>query len=387
MENYFQFPLCTLAMKKPVAEIIEAIISYGTITAGLAVLKGLNDRQRREKCDRFGLAYKFADSLELAAHLGGAACNERIDNVKSCVTRYHSINNDAAAWWQKYGRSPFVRLRADILYDMKTGSRMSWREFRVLAGIYSVIGAKNYPVLIRLSMIDARHCGFAGREMLGKGVRNGDCLDRLTPKQLRGTVEKLWQQRWFARVTPDPHGRKTYYSHRMTDDEMREKLFDKAIRAPAFRAKMRAKDQLLAQRIEHAKSTYKTRTTDGVTCSLRSERAVNGHRGDNGKGSVRAPLIETSSTETYKEKPTNKKGALCNAPSRFSFSPRFPYPRTEEEMYATLEVHGVEPDPDYDGNFFDQHRRNHWQIRGRPIFDWIALYVARLKVTSPDNLK
>jgi hypothetical protein len=66
--------------------------------------------------------------------------------------------------------------------------------------------------------------------------------------------------------------------------------------------------------------------------------------------------------------------------------PRFPYPKTEEEMYATLEARGIEPDPDYDGDFFNDMEQRDWRLpNGAPVYDWIALYEARLQTTSPEN--
>lgn len=74
------------------------------------------------------------------------------------------------------------------------------------------------------------------------------------------------------------------------------------------------------------------------------------------------------------------KGTSSEAPSGFS---RHPYPKSEEEMIETLELHDVEHIPDYDGNFFETMTRNDWKIRGERVFDWIETYRARLMVTYP----
>lgn len=92
------------------------------------------------------------------------------------------------------------------------------------------------------------------------------------------------------------------------------------------------------------------------------------------------PITKTTAKTSKQRK---VKGAFGKAPC--SFSLRYEYPRTEEEMYATLETHGIEPNPDYDGNFFETMQRNGWTIRGERVFDWIETYVARLTVTSPSG--
>ncbi len=52
-------------------------------------------------------------------------------------------------------------------------------------------------------------------------------------------------------------------------------------------------------------------------------------------------------------------------------------------MYETLENEGIEISPDHDGHFFDQMEHNGWKINGKPVFDWIATYQARMEVTTP----
>jgi hypothetical protein len=52
-------------------------------------------------------------------------------------------------------------------------------------------------------------------------------------------------------------------------------------------------------------------------------------------------------------------------------------------MHETLKQHGVEPNPDYDGNFFASMQRCGWLIKGKPVHDWIATYAARLAKTTP----
>jgi hypothetical protein len=63
--------------------------------------------------------------------------------------------------------------------------------------------------------------------------------------------------------------------------------------------------------------------------------------------------------------------------------PKIAYPESEQEMHAVLEALGIEPNPDYDGDFFAQMDASAWTIRGEPIRDWPAVYVARLERTQP----
>lgn len=71
--------------------------------------------------------------------------------------------------------------------------------------------------------------------------------------------------------------------------------------------------------------------------------------------------------------------------SRSDFVPKYPYPESEEEGYATLETEGVEIEPSYDGNFFQDMIDHDWMIDGEPVYDWKATYVARVQKILADR--
>lgn len=84
-----------------------------------------------------------------------------------------------------------------------------------------------------------------------------------------------------------------------------------------------------------------------------------------------------------KKKQGNEKGGFV--PKRTCFvSPRYPYPTSEEEMYAILEIREVDIDPDHDGNFFNDFSKRNWRMPdGSPVYDWVETYIARLEHCAP----
>jgi len=90
----------------------------------------------------------------------------------------------------------------------------------------------------------------------------------------------------------------------------------------------------------------------------------------------------SSYSETTRTK-TTQKGAHSPLRSERTVSFFVPYPESEEEMYITLGLYGIEGNPDYDGNFFEQMQASDWTIQGQPVWDWPATYKARLEVTMP----
>jgi hypothetical protein len=83
---------------------------------------------------------------------------------------------------------------------------------------------------------------------------------------------------------------------------------------------------------------------------------------------------------TYKEE---EKGSSLRSEPKPATSESIQYPTSEEEMYDALEAAGIEPNPDYDGKFYQQMRMSQWKIRGKPVHDWIALYKARVENNRP----
>ena len=92
--------------------------------------------------------------------------------------------------------------------------------------------------------------------------------------------------------------------------------------------------------------------------------------------------VHNSHKNSHRKKGKGSLTPLRSGRTVSDFEPRFPYPETEDEMYDTLEQHDVEPNPDYDGNFFEQMVASGWTIQGNPVWDWIATYQARLEVTG-----
>jgi hypothetical protein len=104
-------------------------------------------------------------------------------------------------------------------------------------------------------MIRARASGCKSPAVMKAEIDAGRPLpEPLTIKQVRGTVADLHERGFFARVTPNPHGRATYFSHRMAADALRERLFHRSTYSRKFHQEQRRQDGELAARIRNAKA-------------------------------------------------------------------------------------------------------------------------------------
>lgn len=301
-DKYLQFPLCALAFCPDAKDCLEHIISYGFIEAGASVVRSADTEKLKELCSCHSLPKTMYKSWDLAAEIGAGMCGITIGSRECSLKRHSALASHLGEWEKRYGKDGSVRVRKDLCFEVRDKDGMTFREFRVLCAIYSSIGSKSCPVAIPVRMIDARVCGCKSEAVLeAELVCHKEKLPpRLTQKQLRGTIRKLHELGWFARCTPDPHGRKTFYSHRLRDDEMRDRLFKRATYSHTFKHEQRLKDSELSERIKAAKGTFNRQQNASKEGQLEGtpESAESQCHGD-GKGNGRAPIIETLEIQTH----------------------------------------------------------------------------------------
>ena len=248
-EPFFQFPLCVLALP----DMIDHVIAYGFIEAGRLAMSRIGVDDRKDCCKRFGLRMTQANSWELAAHLGAETCGIRIGNLQQAIDRYHKVVAHRDAWTQRHGAEPLVRIRTDLCFRARDGQGLSIREFRVLAAIYSSIGANPYRGVTE-SIIRVRAIGCKSSAVMN--AEKASLPPLLSEKAARGTVTRLHQTGFFARVTPNRHGRRTFYSHRLTDSDLRDRLLASLTYSKKFADERRKKEHDLADQIRAKKGDY-----------------------------------------------------------------------------------------------------------------------------------
>jgi hypothetical protein len=119
------------------------------------------------------------------------------------------------------GAGLLVRVRSDLMWEF----RDSWafRDAAILCGVYAGVGDAAYKRL-DCNRIRTLAMGFASAaELKEHGAElnyqlvNGQ-KTKLTDRQVRHTLSQLERRKLFQRATPD--GRHTYYSHRLSEQEM-----------------------------------------------------------------------------------------------------------------------------------------------------------------------
>lgn len=132
-------------------------------------------------------------------------------------------NNAARAvvdkWQAKYGSSFPVRLKTTYYYEMRDDRMLSEREFRVLLGLYSVIGAKSFTK-IGWPMIQARAAGFMSPAQLNR--KQGPVYSR---GQIERACAKLLDRKFVTSLTYNRGER--FWTNRMTPEELSSAIIAK----------------------------------------------------------------------------------------------------------------------------------------------------------------
>jgi hypothetical protein len=248
---YFQFPLCALRLPDSQRERLDCIISYCCIEVGKHEWDKLNEHQKQGwRTEPPVLQWRDAKvkPMQIAhaqALLGASRLNVTIRHAPDTSSRHTRLSRFLAAVEQKHGRDVQVRLATDLVFETRDDRGLSFPELAVLAAIYSKIGASKGAVRITREEIWRRAQGYKSK--LAFSRETAPQQPYLTPRKVRSLIEFLHERGFFARVTYAR--RQTYYSHRLTADELADSVFQHKTRAARARHTRIAANDALTKRI------------------------------------------------------------------------------------------------------------------------------------------
>jgi hypothetical protein len=371
-EKYLSFPLCLLAMNADDKEILNGIASYCIVETGETLRNSMSAEELQGEEMNEGVS-----DWQLCAAIGCRVLGFVKNRLSSNVEEYDGCLKHIVPWRKRNGNDPIARIKRDLLLGCLKNSGISMREFRILAGIYSVIGRKSHAC-IGLRLIRARAHGCKT-----PGIMEKESIPEiLTPKQARLTVQRLHELGWFARVTPDPHGRKTYYSHRLTRDQLREIIFTKLTFSQSFRNQENQRNAELLERIKrergHLKNdgTLKEDVNDSLDAPAPFFDETTGHPEGTAatpegqqKGTLRAPI----NRNTLNRNPPNTNPINTNPVNDHAHSKLCASPVSESGNVIS-------------GSFMTNEQTNAFIIANRERTDEIRKSSQpAVKITNPDG--
>jgi hypothetical protein len=229
--GYFQFPLCLLAFRSDYKDLLQHVVSY--------CLCEHAQRLKRTSADvpGDGALYEAAEFLHV-----------NISSPDATIDRWKAATRFIRQWQRRYGRDASVRIATALLWEAHDNTGLTYREFSILCAINSVIGNKR-SVAIRITepSIRVRAAGFKSWKVAN--VEPG-ASQLLTPHQVRYTLERLHQRKFFARARV---GAKTVkYMVGVSDDALRASLLQTETYRSRFKAERAQKDRELMRAIRSA---------------------------------------------------------------------------------------------------------------------------------------
>jgi hypothetical protein len=179
--GYFHFPLCLLAFRSEYKDRLRHIVSYCVCEH--------EQRLIRASADVPGNTALFEAAKFLNVNLGSP--DAAIHSWKAATRFIHQ-------WQGRYGRDASVRIATALLWEAHDNTGLTYREFSILCAINSVIGKRrSVPRRITEPSIRVRAAGFKSWKVAN--VEPGSS-QLLTPHQVRYTLERLHQRKFFARA-------------------------------------------------------------------------------------------------------------------------------------------------------------------------------------------
>jgi hypothetical protein len=264
-DTYFQFPLCALAFCDTETARLDHIISFGFIEAGVAMYKKLDSEIRSQKAETFASDsatpndYKRNNWQHVAAMVGANEIGITIGgSLVYSMNRWIELSEFRNQFQTRHGNDVLVRIRKGLVFEARDNEGISYRELSILSAVYSCIGAAKYARITK-EAIQARMLGYKSTKVLKAEIKSRkDTAQPLTPRQIGYTLDSLDERKFFARVRPNE--RQTYFSHRLTKEQLQEELFQRKTAKARFHAARKTDNNTLMERIKSERERLAKKT-------------------------------------------------------------------------------------------------------------------------------
>ncbi len=217
-EILLEFPLCCLAMDYIEEDIISHIISYCVVRRSHKI-----DTQIEKRIEyytgKFPEDFNPESETDCQILLASKELGLSISTIQINNKRFSNVSNFIQEYEYKYGKDAYCRIGKNLLFETRDG-KFQYKSFTVLCAIQSIIGKRKPFTRIIKDRIRYRMVGYKSKDIAHKEM-NGEQL-LLTDRQLGTIINFLYTKQFFSKFTYAR--RQTFYSTRLTDEELREEV-------------------------------------------------------------------------------------------------------------------------------------------------------------------
>lgn len=213
-DPYFQLPLCLLSMPLSRQDLVQQITQYCLVVTGEKIKEKLSESIIIEREERLYQNFDDCDSDDLniiiaSNRFGYNLKRPPFPDIKEGYNKAETYINE---YESEYGKDAYIRVRIDIFNMLRSGT-MPERKFRILVGLYSVIGNKKYSA-VTYEQIKYRSMGYKSRSVFESEVKAASRKPLYSERQIGLTIGQLEIEGWFTSFRPN--NRKKYYSIRLS---------------------------------------------------------------------------------------------------------------------------------------------------------------------------
>ena len=251
-DKYFTFPLSILKGldENPTPfDCLDLAADCGAVNAGKGFLNRNDSETFSEKledaCDNYGLGDsgskrwgEYEQFYVVGSRICGLSFGSDYDTKLAASRVCRLIDNERIT----NPKTPFIRMSSNYLWaaieqskfetdptNVKPEQGISWREFRVLAAILSWKETREGYTTPSVASLQFRSCGFLNGEEFQNAQRIPDHLPKLSPKQIKSTLDTLEALGMFARfrLSTGSKGGRMAYSFKHSRDQLAEVVCSK----------------------------------------------------------------------------------------------------------------------------------------------------------------
>ena len=245
MNGSLQFPLPLLAFEKCHQDRLEAVGIYAVIETGKLRMQKLSVKEQENElasCKMLTLDSKNTEPHIRAIELGCIFCRyplpASLDLIPAWIKIHATCEKFLEAWKSRGLTVSLTRVPKDLLIEARNGSINKYKRFAALCAVKAIIGNKKMAV-VTSARVRAGMLGYPSARTLfdenGLVTKSGQTFldlreDQCSPptrSQVRTLLNKLVRSSIVRRFSTGK-GRMTYYSHRLSSEDIAEAVLSKA---------------------------------------------------------------------------------------------------------------------------------------------------------------
>jgi hypothetical protein len=235
------------------------------------------------------------------------------DSIQGCgktIAKFRDVMRKISPHIEHSGGRKWARIRVDLFDDAINGL-FTWREFTVLVAVYaSLSGSGCMAQKLYYEQLRMMAGGYGGQNIAAAMKIPQDRF--LTLKQIRKTIDDLWQRELFAKV---PSGRGMWFSIRMKEPELLRYAASVESKLKAKKSAASVKQNLKAQTTKKREGQQRGQLLEKQDIKTGVQEPFNGNSstsfgaagGAATRAATRAATGKTSSGETLSGKTSSGK--------------------------------------------------------------------------------